>query len=82
MITSSPRFENDESYKHLDESLDVYRTMTVSNIDDDALNLCFSLFPLKMKIKHLLKSLSSTIRIITWEEIEWWDLRSISSFIQ
>lgn len=71
MINMLPSFhgiENEHSYKHFDEFLDVCRMVRI-NVDDDASKLHLFPFSLKEKVKHWLKSQTSTMRIQSWEEL-------------
>ncbi|CAN6451408.1 unnamed protein product [Victoria cruziana] len=62
--------EDEDPYYHLDEFLDVCGTVRITNIDDDVLKLRLFPFSLKDKAKYWLKSLTSMIRIQSWEELQ------------
>lgn len=69
MLPSFYGIENKDPYMHLDECIDVCRTIKITDIDDDALKPCLFLFLLKEKVKHWLKYLTSTITIQSWKEL-------------
>ncbi|CAN6445097.1 unnamed protein product [Victoria cruziana] len=70
IFSSFHDFENQNLYKHVDEFLDVYETMRISHVDDDALRLRLLPFSLKEEAKHWLKLMIATIRIISWNELQ------------
>lgn len=67
MLPSFYDIENEDTYKYLDEFLDVCGTVKLHDIDDDALYLHLLLFSLKEKVNHWLKAMTSTIRIMSWD---------------
>ncbi|CAN6440466.1 unnamed protein product [Victoria cruziana] len=73
MINMLPSFHGLESeypYRHLDEFLDICAAVRISHIEDDALRLRLFPFSLKDKAKYWLKSLPSSIRIATWDDLQ------------
>ncbi|CAN6465742.1 unnamed protein product [Victoria cruziana] len=62
--------ENEDPYRHIDEFLDVCATIRVHGVDDDVLRLRVFPFSLKKKAKYWLKSLSSSVRIRSWDELQ------------
>ncbi|CAN6447758.1 unnamed protein product [Victoria cruziana] len=73
MISMLPSFhglESEDPYRHLDEFLNVCTTMRINHIEDDALRFRLFPFSLKEKAKHWLKSLLSSVRIATWDDLQ------------
>ncbi|CAN6462398.1 unnamed protein product [Victoria cruziana] len=73
MINMLPSFhdlESEDPYRHMDEFLDICATVRISHIEDDTLRLQLFPFSLKEKAKHWLKSLPSSVRIVTWEDLQ------------
>lgn len=56
-------FGIEDSYKHLDEFLNVCGIMRISHIDNITLRLRLFHLSLKEKVKHYLKSMTSIVRI-------------------
>ncbi|CAN6445586.1 unnamed protein product [Victoria cruziana] len=70
MLPSFHGLENEDPYRHLDEFLDIYATVRISHIEDDALRLQLFPFSLKEKAKHWFKSLPTSVRIATWDDLQ------------
>lgn len=51
MLLSFYGFENEDLYKYLDEFLNMYGTMRIHNVDDDALRL--KLFPFSLRERDI-----------------------------
>ncbi|CAN6462394.1 unnamed protein product [Victoria cruziana] len=62
--------ENEDPYHHLDEFLDICATVRISHIEDDALRLQLFPFSLKETAKHWFKYLPTSVRIVTWEDLQ------------
>ncbi|CAN6465875.1 unnamed protein product [Victoria cruziana] len=70
MLPSFHGLENEDPYRHLDEFLDICATVRISHIEDDALRLQLFPFSLKEKAKHWFKSLPTSVRIATWDDLQ------------
>ncbi|CAN6465485.1 unnamed protein product [Victoria cruziana] len=70
MLPTFHGIENENPYRYIDEFFDVCTTVWLHGVDDDSLYLHFFLFSLKEKAKHWLKSLTSSVRIRSWEELQ------------
>ncbi|CAN6455676.1 unnamed protein product [Victoria cruziana] len=70
MLPSFHGLENEDRYRHMDEFLDICATVRISHIEDDALRLQLFSFSLKEKAKHWFKSLPTSIRISTWDDLQ------------
>ncbi|CAN6454454.1 unnamed protein product [Victoria cruziana] len=70
MLPSFHGLENEDLYRHLDEFLDICTTMRISHIEDDALRLQLFPFSLKEKANHWFKSLPTSVRIATRDDLQ------------
>ncbi|CAN6475988.1 unnamed protein product [Victoria cruziana] len=70
MLPSFHSLENEDPYRHLDKFLDICATVRISHIEDDALRLQLFPFSLKEKVKHWFKSLPTSVRIATWDDLQ------------
>ncbi|XP_043717572.1 uncharacterized protein LOC122665485 [Telopea speciosissima] len=69
MLPSFYGHQNEEPYKHLDEFLEIFSTVKIQNLSEDALKLLLFPFSLKDKAKHWLHSLDSA-QVTTWVEMQ------------
>ncbi|CAN6460016.1 unnamed protein product [Victoria cruziana] len=69
-MSSFHGLESEDLYRHLDEFLDICATVRISHIEDDILSLQLFPFSLKEKAKHWFKSLPSSVRIATWDDLQ------------
>ncbi|CAN6447254.1 unnamed protein product [Victoria cruziana] len=70
MLPSFHGLATEDSYRHLDEFLDVCTTMKIWHVDDGALRLRLFPFSLKDRARDWLKSLPSYVSIATWEDLQ------------
>ncbi|CAN6455319.1 unnamed protein product [Victoria cruziana] len=70
MLPSFHGLENEDPYRHLNEFLNICATVRISHIEDDALRLQLFPFSLKEKAKHWFKSLPTSVRIATWDDLQ------------
>jgi hypothetical protein len=69
MLLSFYGLDNKDPYKHLDEFLEIYLTMRLQNITEDALRMRLFPFSLKDKVKYWLNSLE-TNSITSWAQMQ------------
>ena len=69
MLPSFYGLSHEETYRHLDEFLEICSTVKIHNFDDDALRLTLFSFSLKDKAKYWLKSLDS-VEIGSWDQLQ------------
>ncbi|CAN6465226.1 unnamed protein product [Victoria cruziana] len=70
MLPSFHGLTSEDPYHHLDEFLDVCATVKINHVEDNALRLKLFPFSLKEKARDWLKSLTPSVSVATWKDLQ------------